>query len=364
MRNLLFSVIVVLVLWLPVQAAQAQGLNNLSVELTIDSRWQSAYDWSIVKSANVSELIVDEGSTGLVDYQIQVEKWGSVDTVELFGEVCVTNNTQAPVTDFVVNVSVGAGEAQLALVGVDTTALPQLEPGELGCYAWSADLSASFLPGGSYFATAEVVSGGAAFQSSQQETTLPSEPPAALFETITVTDSNGMSWSFAKSGSVSYQQEYTCLDAGPIWNTATIVETGGSSTTTVVVACSGCTQPKSYWKTHTSSGGAGYDEAWSLIGESTPFYQSGLTWVSMIRAPMRGDAYRSLAQEYIAAWLNSSSGAYIPFGIDNAMRNANMLLATYNDFPGDEWYLSNMSQLSRTLKSYNGGQVGPGRCAK
>jgi hypothetical protein len=364
MRKLFFSVIVVLVLVLPFRAAQAQDLSNLSVDITIDNRWQRAYDWSIVKSANLFELIVDEGSSGLVDYQIQVDRWGSVDTVEVYGEVCVTNNTQSPAADFAINVSVGEGDAQLALVTVETAALPQLEPGGQGCYAWTADLSASFLPGGTYTAVADVASGEAAFQSAILPTSLSSEPTLSLYESITVTDTNGMSWSFTDSGSVSYQQAYTCLDAGPIWNTATIVETGGNSTTTVLVACSGCTQPKSYWKTHSSPRRAGYDETWSLIGPNTPFYQTGMTWVEMIKAPLRRDPYRALAQEYIAAWLNNRSGAYLPVGIDNAMRNANMLLATYNEFPGDEWYLSNMSQLSRTLQSYNTGQIGPGRCTK
>jgi len=54
---------------------------------------------------------------------------------------------------------------------------------------------------------------------------------------IHVDDTNGGSWTFSDSGSVTYDKTFTCEDEGENVNTATIRETGQSDSATVVVTC-------------------------------------------------------------------------------------------------------------------------------
>jgi hypothetical protein len=54
---------------------------------------------------------------------------------------------------------------------------------------------------------------------------------------IHVDDTNGYSWTFSSSGSVTYDKTFTCADEGENVNTATIRETGQSASATVTVTC-------------------------------------------------------------------------------------------------------------------------------
>jgi hypothetical protein len=54
---------------------------------------------------------------------------------------------------------------------------------------------------------------------------------------IHVDDTNGYSWTFSSSGSVTYTKTFTCADRGGNVNTATIRETRQSASATVTVTC-------------------------------------------------------------------------------------------------------------------------------
>ncbi|MEM2240533.1 MAG: SdrD B-like domain-containing protein, partial [Candidatus Bathyarchaeia archaeon] len=62
-------------------------------------------------------------------------------------------------------------------------------------------------------------------------------PPEPINDVINVDDTNGSSWEFRESGSVSYVKTFTCDDEGTHKNTATIRETGQSASATVIVNC-------------------------------------------------------------------------------------------------------------------------------
>ncbi|HET9443241.1 MAG TPA: hypothetical protein VFO65_07945, partial [Acidimicrobiales bacterium] len=65
-----------------------------------------------------------------------------------------------------------------------------------------------------------------------------SSPTTIVNGGVTVVDSNGASWQFADSGTVSYDRTFTCDgDEGSHANTAAIVETGQSASASVDVTC-------------------------------------------------------------------------------------------------------------------------------
>jgi hypothetical protein len=71
----------------------------------------------------------------------------------------------------------------------------------------------------------------------------------------------------------------------------------------------GCTLTQGYWKTHSKYGPAPYNPTWATIGETTPFFTSGVSWFNALWVPHYGNAYYILAQQYIAATLNVNNGA-------------------------------------------------------
>jgi hypothetical protein len=67
---------------------------------------------------------------------------------------------------------------------------------------------------------------------------LPSSPDVVANSTITVNDSNGSSWSFSDSGSVTYTKTFTCdAEHSTRPNVATILQTGQSASASVQVNC-------------------------------------------------------------------------------------------------------------------------------
>jgi hypothetical protein len=69
---------------------------------------------------------------------------------------------------------------------------------------------------------------------------LPATPDSVVNGTITVIDTNGSSWAFSDSGSVTYAETFACdsdQDPGSHPNVATILETGQSASASVWVNC-------------------------------------------------------------------------------------------------------------------------------
>ena len=94
----------------------------------------------------------------------------------------------------------------------------------------------------------------------------------------------------------------------------------------------GCTRTRGYWQTHSIFGPAPYDDTWAEIGETAPFFTSGLSWIEAIRTPPRGDAYFQLAPQFIAATLNGLAGTSVEV-IEDELKAAEELFKNCN--PGD-----------------------------
>jgi hypothetical protein len=128
----------------------------------------------------------------------------------------------------------------------------------------------------------------------------------------------------------------------------------------------GCTLTQGYWKTHSSEGPAPYDDTWELLGETTPFFDSGMTYLEVLRtAPKGGNAFFILAHQYIAAELNGLAGASMS-AVQDAFDDATAL---FEGLEPDETTIdgcearSEAIQLAGVLGDYNEGKKGPGHCS-
>jgi hypothetical protein len=119
----------------------------------------------------------------------------------------------------------------------------------------------------------------------------------------------------------------------------------------------GCTYTQGYWKTHSASGPAPYDDGWKNIGaseENTAFFTSGKTWLELWNTPPRGSAYIQLAHQYMAAKLNVLNGASAPADVASAIAAAETYFSTGT---------GSITGLATLLDQYNNGLVGPGHCS-
>ncbi|MFW5904572.1 MAG: hypothetical protein ACOCTK_03790 [Candidatus Saliniplasma sp.] len=120
-----------------------------------------------------------------------------------------------------------------------------------------------------------------------------------------------------------------------------------------------------YWKTHSESGPAGYDDTWDEIGEDgeyTEFFLSDQSYIKVLWTPPRGgNAYYILAHAYIAAELNFLNGAYPPSEVREAFDEATVLFEEYTpeevgSWRGNQGYRQDFIELAEILDDFNNGQ--------
>lgn len=143
-------------------------------------------------------------------------------------------------------------------------------------------------------------------------------------------------------------------------------EVDDSAEASVAVKDLGCTLTQGYWKNH-SAFSKHVDPVWNSQ-ENTPI-NAVVGWLSILQtSPQGGDAWYTLAHQYIAALLNQQNGAYAPVEVQDALSDASTLLDTYN--PGQLVGKTKTLKTQRTeaitlagiLGSYNEGTTGPGHC--
>lgn len=127
-----------------------------------------------------------------------------------------------------------------------------------------------------------------------------------------------------------------------------------------------CTLTAGYWKNHTGTGGSALDSTWLElpIGTGTPFFKSGQTYLEVLAAETKGNAYYTLAQQYIAAELNFLHGA-APSDVQQEFDEATAL---FDELTPDEVAAlegsdrETLIMLATILDEYNNGLIGPGSC--
>lgn len=141
----------------------------------------------------------------------------------------------------------------------------------------------------------------------------------------------------------------------------------------VAVQCeAGCTLTQGYWKTHSSYGPASKPDAtWNLLpgaaGPNTVFFSSGASWYQVFWTAPAGNAYYSLAHQYMAARLNILNDASAPTSVTDALAAATALFGSYTPaqigaLAAKDALRKQFVALAGTLGSYNEGLIGPGHC--
>jgi hypothetical protein len=372
-------------LWLAVCTAVAAGViapvasatSPIQAYKTATPHWTKTFEWTIEKSVSPDSWNLEAGQSGTSTYTVTVTKSLASEKVWVDGAVCVENVSQTPTENLKVvdrlQALLGDEVITLASVPLDMSINPVLDPGEKQCYPYSIEFTP--VAGATYRNNARVTvtndprdPGEEMGPNEKVDFELP--PPTVVNGSVNVDDTNGMSWLFSDSGSVSYTKTFRCdEDKGTHDNTATIRETGQSDDARVTVTCkpppdNGCTLTQGYWKTHSKYGPAPYDATWALIGEDTTFFLSGKTWYQAINTSSAGgNAYYILAHQYIAARLNLLDGDASTAAVNSALASATAFFNTYTPTS----VLSSSVRAAaigwaETLADYNEGDIGPGHC--
>lgn len=227
--------------------AHAEGQNGttLTAYKTMTAHQEGGFDWGIDKSVAPDRWDLVDDETGTSTFSIDVTRTEAPITAWVDGSVCVTNGGGVATVGLAImdRLTVPPSTAVIASTTVDVSANPVLDPGESHCYPYRMDVPAgSVVAGKTYKDTATITitnhSGRLGMPFGPRPSATAVMPAASMTgaASVTVEDTNGMSWVFDGPGSVSYPMTYACED-GQYVNTATIVETGAFDDATVTVTC-------------------------------------------------------------------------------------------------------------------------------
>jgi hypothetical protein len=262
----LVTVVALAIIWIAPASAQQAG-TTLTAYKTATGHLTPGSTWEISKTVtpdtwDLSAIFPTPSVSGTAQYAIAVTKLGGSGETYVDGQICVTNGGGVATENLqivdVVQYKSGPGKFQdYASGAVDLSAKPVLAPSESYCYSYSVTFTpvagadyrnvahititnhSGWLPGGNNCPGPALCSFG---PDPKADFGLPDSPELALASgTITVSDSNGGSWTFSDSGSVTYAETFVCDANQPpsamYTNVATILETGQSASASVQVNC-------------------------------------------------------------------------------------------------------------------------------
>ncbi len=241
--------------------ARASAGTTLSATKTATGHFTRTFHWTIDKKVAPDTWNLFTGDSGTSQYTIAVTKDNGTDTFSVDGQICVTNGGAASTENLsildVVQYKIGAGQFQdLTSSPVDLSAKPVLGPGESYCYPYTVGFTP--VSGATYRNEADItITNHSGHQPGDQncpgpalcpfgpdpraDFSLPSTPDILVNDSITVDDTNNppnSPFTFNSSGSQTYDKTFKCNDdQGTHNNTATIQETGQTSSASVTVNC-------------------------------------------------------------------------------------------------------------------------------
>jgi hypothetical protein len=212
---------------------------ELAVAKTAATSFKRTYNWDIQKSASPAAWDLFAGDSGTSGYQVSVAKTGFADSDwAVSGTISITNpHISQPAFASSVSDTISGGIPALVLCpgGFPLAIAPQ---STVTCSY------AAGLPDGSdrlNTATATSATPGIGDGTGSAPVGFLGASVTEVNASVTVSDTNGMQWSFGDSGSQSYTREFACgrdgSGGGSHPNTATIVETGQSASASVDVRC-------------------------------------------------------------------------------------------------------------------------------
>ena len=208
---------------------------DYEVRVTKDAQtsFTRTYHWDIDKSVAPELWSLFAGDSGTSLYTVSAERTGFTDSAwAVAGTITIYN--PSPLTATLASVADVVSTGIAATVDCGVSFPYSLAGGDtLECTYQTA------LPDGANRTnTATVTTTGTVKSGSGTAAVTFGAPTHQVNASVTVNDSNGSSWTFNDSGSVSYQRTFACnADQGVHGNTATIVETGQSDSASVGVQC-------------------------------------------------------------------------------------------------------------------------------
>ncbi len=330
----------------------------LQVSKDADTSFDRTYAWTIDKTGDQTSLNLAPGQTYQVNYSVTVDNTGYTDsnwdvagtiTVHNPATVAATINSVTDVISPAISGNVDCGVSfpyDLSAGGTLNCAYSSELPDAssrtnsatvvLQNYDYGHDLSATADGTINFTGGAAVDFSGAAINEIDECIDV-SDTYAKTLGEVCVGDAPK---TYTYSRQVGPYTAESCGIPQQVDNTADFVtnDTGATGDdswrVTVAVQCV-CSLTQGYWKTHSAYGPAKHtDDAWDLIlpsGPDTTFFRSGQTYYQVLwTAPKSGNAYYTLAHQFIAAELNRLNGAYFPPAVQTAFNTASStLLSVY-----------------------------------
>jgi hypothetical protein len=356
-------------------ATGSGGDDTLFVKsISAAATYQRTWDWKIAKTGSVSNLLLSPGQTVPVNYAVTVTGAPLDSGWQASGRLAFRNTGAAAVTVTSVLVDLG-GVVVTPTCSTPPGFPPVLNPG----YTVECTYAAALPDGSPRTAVATIKTTGIPDGVSDSTPVVFGAPTSETGQCIDVDDTlAGSLGQVCASGNPTVVTFNYTHNVGPyaacglyaVDNTATIRQSGKSArwTVNVDVPCAGsCTLTQGYWKTHSAQGPAPYDAAWKNIGaleEQTPFFLSGQTWIGVFNTAPAGNAYYTLAHQYMAAKLNVLDGASAPAGVSAALAQAEALFNANTPAQVTRTNRSEFNSLAALLDSYNNGLTGPGHCSQ
>jgi hypothetical protein len=361
----------------------------LTINKTATTTFNRIYGWSIDKTAATSSLLLADGETYNVNYNVAVNATSTDSNWAVGGMISVTNPAGNPSITVTVTDTLSAFGS---VTGVSCPSNTIVAGATLVCTYYQPLGSATDQTN-----KAEVyVTGKPTLNGTSTPVSVTFGAPTNLTdECITVTDTDKGTLGTACAGTDTLPKNFSyaltfgktstivnvLLVCGPNThnNTATMTTNDRSIThddvwsVAATVACNpGCTLTQGYWKTHNASfkDGAPLDDAWNLLGaqkEQTPFFLSDTTWFNVFWTAPAGNVYYQLAHQYMTAKLNQLNGAIMPAPVLSAFDTATGLLssvapataATYKGSTKNTW-----TNLAGILANFNEGKAGVAHCSE
>jgi hypothetical protein len=205
---------------------------EVRVTKTATTTFTRTYQWTIEKSVTPETLHMFRGDSGTVQYTVAVAKTGFTDSNwAVSGGISIYNPApfSATITGVTDDVSGVAAPVNCSV----TFPYVLTAGGTLNC-----TYSTALTDGSARTNTATATTSGAVGSGSGTASVTFGAPTTEVNATINVSDTNGGSWQFSDSGSVTYTRTFTCDAAEGVHdNIATILETGQSDDASVTVNC-------------------------------------------------------------------------------------------------------------------------------
>ncbi|MEM2370775.1 MAG: SdrD B-like domain-containing protein [Candidatus Bathyarchaeia archaeon] len=225
---------------------QGQAGTTLEANVTATGYWTKTFTWTIDKSVTPDTWHLFQGDSGTSNYTITVTKDSGTDKYGVSGNVTVTNRGESATEGLKIVVQVeykttGAGQFQ-PLPGASQTIIPNQQIPAGGSLSYDYSIEFTPVEGAIYRVAAKVTITNHSGHLDEEfgpepkaDFLIPSTPTQYINDVIHVDDTNGYSWTFRSSDSVSYEKTFS--DKGTYTNIATIRETGQSDSVTVTVYC-------------------------------------------------------------------------------------------------------------------------------